>query len=259
MHGKGRLWLLLLCAVLAAGCSKKQEVGPLPLKGEASSGGAMLAYEHHLSIELPGTEIPGRVAAVREACESSRFGACNVLRIEQADQRGSIAVRVIPTGVEPLTALAAQGGSVAAQQTHAEDLAEAVADNQKKLQQLEAYSGQLEQIAQRKDLSVADLISISHERAQVQSDLENLRNTEAQQQRRIQTNVVEISFNDPVYRTRSHRLGTSLGELLDRLIEGLSDALGLLAYGVPFLLLALPLALGWRAAWRWLTRRSRRP
>ena len=78
-----RCVLLAALALVAAGCSKKQEVGPLPVAGETAKVGAKLAYEHHLSIELPEKQIAPRMAAVREACESARYGACNLLRLKQ--------------------------------------------------------------------------------------------------------------------------------------------------------------------------------
>jgi hypothetical protein len=110
---------LLLLGVLQAlaACSKKQEVSPAPISGERSKAGAMLAYEHVLRIRLPGTEIAGRVAAARQVCETARFGACNVLRIEQAEHDADLAVQIVPEGVEPMAKLASQDGTVGLRQT----------------------------------------------------------------------------------------------------------------------------------------------
>jgi len=194
------------------------------------------------------------MAAVREACESARFGACNVLSLEQDDHSGSLTVRVMPSGVEPLTGIASQNGKLAWRQTRAEDLADAVNDNEQKQKQLEAYSAQMEQLAQRKDLSASDLIALGHERAQIQVERENLQNVAAQQQRRIDTNRLQLDFTDE---TSGHHLGMTLGGLTDQLLDGIRDALEMLAYGIPFLLLAFPLALGWRWIWRRVTRKAR--
>src|SRR6185437_2476522 len=113
-------WMvLLLLGVLQvlAGCSKKQEVSPAPISGEKSKAGAMLAYEHVLRIRLPGAEVAGRLASARQACEMARFGACNVLRIEQGERDAELAVRIVPEGVEPMAKLASQGGTVGFRQT----------------------------------------------------------------------------------------------------------------------------------------------
>ena len=254
MHMTKRWMLLVAVMLVAAGCSKKQEVGPLPVAGESSKAGAKLAYEHQLRIELPEGEIAPRMAALREACESARFGACNVLRMEQGEHNGTLAVRVVPAGVEPLTGMASQHGKLAWRQTRAEDLADAVSENEQKRKLLETYSAQVEQLSARKDLSAGDLIALSHERAKIQVDRESLENTAAQQQRRIDTNLLQMDFTDG---SRSHQLGMSLNQWIGELYDGIDTTLSVLAYGIPFLLLAFPLALAWRWIWRKVTRKSR--
>jgi hypothetical protein len=251
-------WMLLAVLLLAvAGCSRKQEVTPQPVVGETGKAGAKLAYEHHLRIELKQAQIAPRMAAVREACESARFGACNLLSFDQTDDSGTLRLRVVPAGVEPLSGMASQNGKLASRQTQAEDLADAVDDNAQKLKQLEAYSVQIDQLAQRKDLSASDLISLSHERAQIQVQREDLQNVAAQQQRRLDTNVLQLEFTDA---SQGHRFSVSLSGCIDQLYDGINDALSMVAYGVPFLLLALPatflLAVVWRWLWRKVTRKS---
>lgn len=254
MLGAQRCMLVATLVLVAAGCSKKQEVGPLPVAGETAKAGAKLAYQHYLSIELPEGQIAPRMAAVREACESARFGTCNLLSLKQGEHRGSLTLRVVPAGVEPLSRMASQNGKSTERETKAEDLTDAVNDNGQKLKQLEAYSAQIEQLFQRKDLSASDLIALGHERAQIQVQRENLQGISAQQQKRIDTNLLQLDFTDeaigrhPIF---------SFGEWTDQLSDGLRDALSMLAYGIPFLLLAFPLALGWRWVWRKVTRKPR--
>lgn len=134
------------------------------------------------------------------------------------------------------------------------DLADAVNDNQQKLKQLEVYSAQIEQVAQRKDLSASDLIALSHERAQIQVERENLQNESLQQQRRIDTNLLQMEFTDE---TRGHHLGFTFSDGIDQLYDGIRDTLSMVAYGIPFVLLAFPLALVWRWLWRKVTKKSR--
>lgn len=257
-RNRSALMALLLLGVLQvlAGCSKKQEVSPAPISGERSKAGAMLAYEHVLRIRLPGAEIAGRLAAARQACETARFGACNVLRIEQAEHDAELVVRIVPEGVEPMAKLAAQGGSIGFRQTTAEDLADAVNDNQRQRELLEKHGRHLAELAARKDIAVADLIALSHEQASVESQLQSLQAVAANQQRRLDTNRLELHFRDAGTYSRSGRIGDGFSSLLDEATEGVTDALGLLGYGLPFLLLAFPLALLWRRLWRRFTRRG---
>lgn len=217
----------------------------------------MLAYEHVLRIELPGAEIAGRVAAARQACETAQFGACNVLRIEQTERDARLAVRIVPEGVEPMAKLASQGGSVGFRQTTADDLVDAVNDNQRQRELLEKHAQHLAELAARKDIAVADLIALSHEQAAVEGQLQSLQAAAANQQRRLDTNRLEMHFGDSAANSRSGRIGGGFSGLLDETTEGVADALRLLGYGLPFLILAFPLSLLWLWLWRRFTRRGR--
>ncbi|MHB1056423.1 MAG: DUF4349 domain-containing protein [Rhodanobacter sp.] len=244
-------------ALLLAGCSKKQAVSPAPSSGEKAQAGAMLAYEHVLRIRLPGAEMAGRVVSARQACETARFGACNVLRIEQGEHDAELVVRIVPQGVEPMAKLAAQGGTIGLRQTTAEDLADVVNDNRRQRDLLERHAQHLAELAARKDIAVTDLIALSHEQASVESQLQSLQATAANQQRRLDTNRLELHFDDIDTYSRGGRVGEGFSGLLDRATDGVTDALGLLGYGLPFLILAFPLAMLWRRLWRRFTRRDR--
>ena len=100
---------ILACLAISA-CSPSDHSSSASLAGEQGRGGAMLAYEHELQLLLPQALIAPRLQATREACETARFGACNVLRIEQGAGRADITLRIAPAGVEPLVAMAAEGG-----------------------------------------------------------------------------------------------------------------------------------------------------
>lgn len=97
-----RLYGLLLAGLALSGCSPSEHSSSASLAGEQGRGGAMLAYEHELQLLLPQAQIGPRLQATREACETARFGACNVLRIEQGAGRAEITLRIAPAGVEPL-------------------------------------------------------------------------------------------------------------------------------------------------------------
>lgn len=252
-------WMVLLLGMvlILAGCSKKQEVSPAPMSGEKAKAGAMLAYEHMLRIRLPGAAIAERLASARQACETARFGTCNVLRIKQGEHDAELVVRIVPEGVEPMAKLAAQGGTIGLRQTTAEDLADAVNDNQRQHDLLEKHAQHLAELAARKDIAVTDLIALSHEQASVESQLQSLQAVAANQQRRLDTNRLELHFDDIDAYSRSGRVGSGFSGLLDQVTDGVTDALGLLGYGLPFLILAFPLAMLWRRLWRKFTRRER--
>jgi len=248
--------LALLLIPLLAACSKKQEVTPpASIAGEKNKAGAMLAYEHRLTVRLPSEAIAPRLDAARAACESAQFGECNVLRIEQSSWDSSITVRIVPAGVEPLVALAAKGGQVGERQTSAEDLAPAVGDNQRQQTLLKAQQKRLDELAARKDLAVADLIALGKEQAAVESELQLLERESAGQQHRIATNLLTLNLRPVDADTRSSRLRQSFGNVVDQFADGLASAVEAISYGLPFVLLGFPLLLLWLWLWRRFARR----
>lgn len=254
-----QLLLLVFCLALAA-CAKKSSVDAGPsVAGEQSRPGASLAYEHSVAILLPREGFGQRLEAVRSACLDERFGTCGLLSFEQSsDHRpsGSISVRLLPEAVEPLVALATEGGTLGSRKTRAEDLAEAVADTEAHLERLNLQRSALLQYQSRAELSVTDMLTIARELAAVEAGLQGHQRSAANQVRRLETNLLTFSFNTPFENSKLSRLGEALTESLDTAIDGIADAIAFVAYGLPILIIAFPLALLWRALWRRATRAS---
>ena len=248
--------LALLLMPLLTACSKKQEVTPqASIGGEKNKAGAALAYEHRLTLRLPSETIAPRLAEARAACESARFGECSVLRIEQSSWDAALIVRIVPAGVEPLVSLAAKGGEVGERETSAEDLAPAVADNQRQQNLLKAQQQRLDALAARKDLAVADLIALGKEQASVESQLQELERQSAGQQHRIATNLLTLRLRPLGADSRGAQLRESLKGVLDEFVDGLANAIQAISYGLPFVLLGFPLLLLWLWLWRRFARR----
>ncbi|EMM6264641.1 DUF4349 domain-containing protein [Pseudomonas aeruginosa] len=251
-------WKLAAGVLLAAlyGCSAEHAEsvsGNAGFQGETGKPGTALAYEHRVGIRLPAARIDAQLAASRDACNSERFGQCDVLAIEQRGGIGHYAeltVRIVPDGVEKLVAAAAEGGTLESRQTRAEDLAQAVADTrqQREYQTLQQYQG-------RKDMSVGDLLALAKEIAAVEAQLADNAQAGAQQQRRIATNLLTLSFSSEAQPdSRLGQLATAAGQLLDDLVDGTIAAMKFFAYSLPFLVVLLPLGLLLRGLWRWLRR-----
>ncbi len=250
---------VVLAMLVLLGCSKpKQEVKPISVTGEKAKAGATLAYEHRVTINVDADAIGPRMAAVRDACGSARFGACNLLQIEQSGNdryaRNQLELRVAPAAVEPLVTLAAQGGAVGARETMAEDLADAVADNGRQRELIEKQQARLQELQGRKDLAVADLIALGHEQATLEVTLQDVQRQTAEQQHRLDTNLLTLRFSADRESSRWGRLGQAFTGLPDALVNGIEQSMEWLGEGLPFLILAFPLALLWRWAWRRTTR-----
>jgi hypothetical protein len=252
-------WFLATALALLplVGCSPSGD-GRAPagaaLQGEMAQQGAFLAYEHSVGIGLPVEQVEPRLAAVRDACSSQRFGQCDLLAIEQSQghyQAASITVRITPAGVEPLVGFAGEGGELQSRHTRAEDLAQAASDTEQQRQRLERQQKTLLQYQARTDLSVSDMLALARELAEVEVQLAGNAQQSAQQQRRLTTNLLTLSFStegEPVGRLA--RIGDAASGMLDNATEGATEALKLLGYGIPFVIILFPLALLVRWLWR---------
>lgn len=219
---------------------------------------AMLAYEHHAGIQLPAGEIPGRLQEVRAACADARFGACVVLNVnQQGGERpsASATMRIVPDGVEPMIALAGEDARLGSRSTHAEDLAVAVRDNAQVQDRLRREMERLQQFQQRPDLAVGDMISLSERIASVEAQLEAASQLEAQYRRRIDTQLLTLSFQPPSGQAGRSEVGQALRDVAGIFSMGAAWTIRALAFLAPLvLLLAVIVALV-----RGIRRRRRRP
>ncbi|WP_347905528.1 DUF4349 domain-containing protein [Pseudomonas purpurea] len=248
--------LILLAGMALSACSPgNHPSSAVTVNGVKSTGGAQLAYEHELDLKLPQALIEPRLTATREACESARFGTCNVLRIEQRANRAEITVRIAPSGVEPLVSMAAEGGELGQRVTSAEDLADAVDDVRRRTERLKAQQQRLDTLATRTDISVGDLIALSKEQAGIENDLQALAQVAAGQQMRLDTNRVTLNFAPTGSSNRSSQLGRAFSNMLDNFTSGVVDALEKFSYAFPFIVLTFPLVMLWVWLWRKFIRR----
>ncbi|HRQ65607.1 MAG TPA: DUF4349 domain-containing protein [Xanthomonadaceae bacterium] len=256
------LWLLPAIILAVVGCSDKRTMEPgIAVHGESAKPNAFLAYEHTVLIAYADDIVAARMAIVRDACVEERFGACSVLLFNvTAGERahGALSVRAAPEAVEPLVALAGEGGRIGSRETRAEDLARAVADTSEQRQRLELNHGRLLEFQARSDLSVGDMLTIARELASVEAQLQQLARTAAEQQRRIESNLLTMRFSVDSRTSRIGRIGDAFDGVLDSAADGVAEAVEWLAFGLPLLLVAFPVALLWRLLW-WRFTRGRRP
>lgn len=236
-HPKGA-WAGMLVLALA-GCGAKQhgEAAASAAGAVASPEGAMLAYEHELDITLDAAAIGPRVKQIADACQAARFGDCAVLQVGQQGgdyPSGSIKVRTAPKGVEPLIGLAGQGGEVASRNTHAEDLAQQVADTALTKARLQKEHARLLAYQDSKDIKLADLLTITQRLSEIEAGVEQADKDAAQQHRRIDTQLVTLQFRTP----SGQRGRSDIG-------QALSESGAILTSSVAFLIRALAALLPW--------------
>jgi hypothetical protein len=252
--------LVLVMLALLLGCKARDADSPVSMQGEASKPGSFLAYEHELRVQSPD---PGaRLDAARSACVDEQFGACSVLKIDL--QRGdettqaTLVLRLAPEAVEGLIGVTSLGGQIQSRTTSAEDLADAVADNAQQLQEVTSIQARLEALQARPDLSVADVLTLTRELASLDAQRVDLQRTAVQQRRRIETNLLTLQLDNASAPSTFGAIGDAFGNGLDSLTEGTAETVGMIAYGLPFLILAFVVALIWRFLWRRLTGAGRK-
>ena len=199
----------MLCMLVACSREAQQAGSPAPAAepGRAADSAAgtaqlqaMLAYEHDVEVRLPAEQIPQRLKSVQSACASGKFGACVVLGVSQQggdSPNASLKMRVVPAGVEPLIAAAGNEDEIGSRNTRAEDLAVAVADNTLLQDRLRRQHARLSQFQQRDTLAIADMITLSQQLAETEAQLEAATREGAQYKRRIETQLLTITFVPP--------------------------------------------------------------
>jgi cell division protein FtsB len=166
---------------------------------------------------------------------------------------GRIKMRLAPTGVDALVSAASADAQVKARQTTAEDLAQPLADVARQVAMLNGYRDRLSTLLARKDTSVTDLISVSKELAATQTQLEQLTSQNAQLRRRVDTDLLTISWQ--VTATQARSAGSPVGDAMRSFGANFREAIGsvieFLAQLIPWLVIGLPALVLLRVFWRW--------
>ena len=209
--------LALALALGVAGCKDRSaagapEMAQLAFIKPPSKGGldAMLAYEHSVEIVLAEGRIPARTIEIQQACNGGKFGACVVLGVNTQGGEfpsAELKLRAAPAAIEPLIKVAGTEGEVGSRQTTAEDLAVVVADNDMLRQRLRKEHERLSEFQQRRDLRVADMISLSKQLAETEATLETAEREAAQHRHRIDTQLLTINLHPPGGQTGRSEIG----------------------------------------------------
>mgnify|MGYP001022756007 CR=1 FL=1 len=258
------LWLS--CVALVA-CDRQQHTGGSTGAATADIGMAapqvapneaglrsFLAYEHSVGVRMAAAGIDSRLKAAQAACNEGRFGECVVLSVQQQGgdyPSASLGMRIVPSGVEPMVALASEGADIGQRSTRAEDLAVAVRDNELSLARLRNERERLQAFQSRRDLAVADMIALSRQLAEVESRLEAAEEQGAQHRRRIDTQLLTLNFQPPSARSNRNDIVVALRESGGILAAGVAWTIRALAFLLPILVLVAGVVL-------WTRRRRHR-
>lgn len=229
--------------------------------------GATLAYEHVVGIQLSRALLLNRANEIRTACREAPQSSCTLLDISISnDERipsAAIRMRVAPGSVDRLVDLAAAGGSVESRTTHAEDLAEPIADTERQLSMLSTHRDRLTALMKDRALTVDQLVTVSREMSSVQTQLDQLGSTHANLRRRVDTDLLTLNLTLPRAEFRSeqtpvldamHGFGGEVRWALAQVVKFIANLLPWLIVLVPGL---IAVRWFWRCTGRWLARRER--
>lgn len=245
---------MLLALALLAGCSSKVAQGGALAEAAADAGagapqGAFLAYEHEVEIAIDAEALPQRVAQAQQACQRGTHGECEVLQVSQRGgdyPSAQLTVRIVPAGVEPMIAEAGRDARIGSRRTHAEDLARVVHDNAQAQDRLRSEQARLQEFQRRSDLSVADMIALSRQLAEVDSQLLALGQESAQHQRRIATQKLTVQFQPPDAQSGRGEIREAVRDFVGTLATGTAWTIRAVAFLIPVVVLLVAGIATWR-------------
>jgi hypothetical protein len=228
--------------------------------GQASQRNDTLAYEHTVSIELGRKVLPARLREIESACAAGQPVECTVLEVSldshQDVSSGIIRMRIAPAGVNSTIEAASQGGKLTMRSTRAEDLAQPIADTQRKLSLMTTHRDRLAEIMKSKDLKIEQLITVSKELATVQTEIDSLGTQQAQLRRRVDTDLLTINLSPPraAYFSQQTPIRDALRVFGSNFREAVANVISFIAVVVPWLVIVLPGLFLLRAFWGWIGR-----
>lgn len=262
--------------LLLTGCQKNETPETLafsevPMAAPAADDGGLirqrtdtLAYEHVVSIELDGQVLPTRLREIETACAVGKPVECTVLEVTLHGQddvfSGTIRMRIAPQGVDSTIESASHGGKLTSRSTRAEDLAQPIADTQRKLALMTTHRDRLAEFMQSKDIKVEQLIAVSKELATVQTEIDSLGTEQAQLRRRIDTDLLTITLSPPrsAYLAQQSPIRDSLRFFGGNFREAVGQVINFIAVLLPWLVILLPGLFLLRAFWSWIGRKLAR-
>ena len=264
-----RLLLSFLLVLAIAGCGKHEmpEHGGRPLAKAAAPAAALaqdklarepspsayLAYEHSLQIITGQSKVAVLHEAAQAACRAAAAEHCVML--ESSINTGQYAAaalkfRAEAAGIEKIVAALKQEGEITEQSTSAEDLAAPIADTEKSLAMLKDYRSRLEGLRGKASSDIDALIKVTHELAEVQSQIEAAQGEHAHLLQRVQTQILHVNISSNSRSAFWWPISEALSHFGQNLAEGVAMVVTSTAYLLPWLLMLSAFAWLLRRLWR---------
>ena len=257
---KRALGLIAFTTIIVSGCrrhdsGRDQTMAPLMLaKAEASSQNtSTLSREHTVVVDVRETELAGGFRRVADRCTSDSEHHCTILQSDLSSGEvpsGFIKLRIDPAAIEDLVSFVVRQGKIERRSTQVEDLADAIADTQARIEMLKSYRQQLLALQGKAGTNVEAAIKLASELSTVQTNLERVNGEAAFQTKRVTTDVVRIEFVVAEHKAFWRPVHEAVRDFLGNLSTGLSQAITAIAYIIPWLFVVVPGLYLVRFLWR---------
>ena len=262
-----RLLITFLVLLGMAGCSRQNTSGPL---ADAPTGAAQgsatgtdgqrrtLAYQHSIQIDTQEAKVAPIYEAAMAACRAASDDLCTLLESHIGTGRlasASLRFRAKPGGIAKLVVALGKQADITEQSTKAEDLAGPIQDGDKKLAMLTTYRAELEELRSHAGNGVDALIKLSHELAEVQSELETAGVIQARLMQRVQTETLDVTILSERNQSFWKPISLATSDFGSNFSQGVSTAITGTAYLIPWVFL-IGLAV-WIARTIWRRRNPR--
>jgi hypothetical protein len=254
------LGLIAFTTIGVSGCGRHdsgrdQTMAPLMLAKAAASSQSTstLSREHTVVVDVRETELAGGFRRVADRCTSDSEHHCTILQSDLSSgdvPSGFIKLRIDPAAVEDLVSFVVRQGKIERRSTQVEDLADAIADTQARIEMLKNYRQQLLALQGRAGTNVEAAIKLASELSTVQTNLERVNGEAAFQTKRVTTDVVRIEFVVSEHKAFWRPVHEAVRDFLANLSTGLSQAITAIAYIVPWLFVVVPGLYLVRFLWR---------
>lgn len=213
-----------------------------------------LAYEHNLTLDVADDQVAAQHARLLKLCADVAQAGCTLLesRLDVTSERaqGTVRMRVVQAAVSSMLAAVGRLGTVASQATTVEDLAQPMADADKRIAMLTAYRTQLEALRAKSSQDIETAMKIAKEWTQVQTELESVTGERTFLLKRVQTELVTISIQSIQTRPVAEPIRDALVAFSTHVAEAVAGLITFVAYALPWGVGLGGVVMGGRKLWK---------
>jgi hypothetical protein len=243
--------------------------GPLQDSDALEQAGVLLAYRYGASLELPARNVRAMMGAHEESCRAAGVAACQILSANAYENGpsyvyGNLSLRAAPDWLASFRdSLAGDAenadGRVTGTTVNAEDLTRAIVDTEARLRAQRTLAERLETLLTTQTDDVGDLLSVERELARVLGEIDSATAQLEMMRRRVEMSTMDLSYTSaaaPLSRNAFAPLVFALDDFFAVFAEAAGMIVSLVAFLIPWLVVAAPLA--WLLRRWWRGRRARK-